>query len=225
MTNNTSSQTEHPPTRVFIVDDHPIFREGLVGVIRQQTALTVCGEAENASQALEAIRLLKPDLLLTDLSLPGKSGLDLLRELRAAHLNLPALVISMHDETEYGERVLRAGGQGYIMKQAGPDKVLTAISTVLAGNVYLSENLSSTLSRQTARRWADREDSPMRNLTPREFKVFCLIGEGTDDRKIAGNLHMSLKALSHHRAHIKAKLHLKNDDELVRCANRGVGPD
>ena len=225
MTNNTSSQTEHPPTRVFIVDDHPIFREGLVGVIRQQAHLAVCGEADNASQALEEIRQLKPDLLLTDLSLPGKSGLDLLRDLRAAHLDLPTLVISMHEETQYAESVLRAGGQGYIMKQAGPDKVLMAIATVLAGNVYFSETVSSALSRRTADRWTDQKDSPIRKLTPREFKVFCLIGEGTDDRKIAGDLHVSLKTVSHHRAHIKEKLHLNNDDELVRCAARGAGKD
>ena len=148
MTKNTSSQTERPRKRVFIVDDHPIFREGLVGVIRQQTNLTVCGEADNASQALDDIRHLKPDLLLTDLSLNGKSGLDLLRELRASHLDLPALVISMHDETQYAEQVLRAGGQGYIMKQAGPEKVLAAIATVLGGHVYLSEDLSAGLPRE-----------------------------------------------------------------------------
>ena len=225
MTKNTSSQTERPRKRVFIVDDHPIFREGLVGVIRQQANLTVCGEADNASQALDEIRHLKPDLLLTDLSLTGKSGLDLLRDLRASHLDLPALVISMHDETQYAEQVLRAGGQGYIMKQAGPEKVLKAIATVLAGRVYLSEDLSSGHPRETENRGAGRRNSPMGKLTPREFKVFCLIGAGKEDRKIAGSLHVSIKTVSHHRAHIKKKLRLKNDDELVRCATRGVGKD
>ena len=208
---------------MFIVDDHPIFREGLVGVIRQQPNLTVCGEADNASQALDEIRHLKPDLLLTDLSLTGKSGLDLLRDLRAAHLDVPALVISMHDEAQYAEQVLRAGAQGYIMKQAGPDKVLKAIAAVLAGHIYLSKDLSAARPQEKVPGRSGREGSPMRALTPREFKVFCLIGEGNADRKIAGNLHVSLKTVSHHRAHIKQKLHLKNDDELIRCATQGAG--
>lgn len=193
-----------------------------MGVIRQEPYLIVCGEADNASLALDGIRHLKPDLLLTDLSLTGRSGLDLLRDLRALHLDLPVLVISMHDEMQYAEQVLRAGAQGYIMKQAGPDKVLKAIASVLAGHIYLSKDLCAALSQDAVREDAARGISPMRALTRREFKVFCLIGEGQADRRIAGNLHVSLKTVSHDRAHIKQKLRLKNDAELIRCAMQGA---
>ena len=225
MTKKTSSQTALPRKRIFIVDDHPIFREGLVGVIQQQPNLTVCGEADTAMKALEEIRHLKPDLLLTDLSLPGKSGLELLGDLRASHLVLPTLVISMHDETQYAEQVLRAGGQGYIMKQAGPERVLKAIATVLAGRVYVSKSLAGGMAGRVARSRAKPRVSPGRKLTSREVEVFRLIGEGKDDRKIAGNLHVSVKTVNSHRTHIKEKLHLKNDAELIRCASHGAGMD
>ena len=221
MTKRTSSQRAQPRKRIFIVDDHPIFREGLVGMIKQQPNLTVCGEADTAMKALEEIRHLKPDLLLTDLSLPGRSGLELLGDLRASHLDLPTLVISMHDETHYAEQVLRAGGQGYIMKQAGPERVLKAIATVLAGRVYLSKNLSSGIADRVARSRAKPRVSQGRTLTSRETEVFRLIGEGKDDRKIAGNLHVSVKTVNSHRAHIKEKLHLKNDAELMLRAGMG----
>ena len=190
-------------------------------MIKQQPNLTVCGEADTAMKALEAIRHLKPDLLLTDLSLPGRSGLELLGDLRASHLDLPTLVISMHDETHYAEQVLRAGGQGYIMKQAGPERVLKAIATVLAGRVYLSKNLSSGIADRVARSRAKPRVSQGRTLTSRETEVFRLIGEGKDDRKIAGNLHVSVKTVNSHRAHIKEKLHLKNDAELMLRAGMG----
>ena len=225
MTKKASSQPERRRKRIFIVDDHPIFREGLAGVIRQQPNLTVCGEADTAMKAFEEIRALKPDLLLTDLSLPGKSGLDLLHDLRASHLDLPTLVISMHDETQYAERVLRAGGQGYIMKQAGPERVLKAIATVLAGRIYVSKNLSSGIPERIVRRRSTSKNSPAGKLTSRECEVFRLIGEGKDDRKIAGNLHVSVRTVSHHRAHIKEKLRLKNDAELVRRATHGAGTE
>lgn len=225
MTKKASSQPERRRKRIFIVDDHPIFREGLAGVIRQQPNLTVCGEADTAMKAIEEIRALKPDLLLTDLSLPGKSGLDLLHDLRASHLDLPTLVISMHDETQYAERVLRAGGQGYIMKQAGPERVLKAIATVLAGRIYVSKNLSSGIPERIVRRRSTSKNSRAEKLTSRECEVFRLIGEGKDDRKIAGNLHVSIRTVSHHRAHIKEKLRLKNDAELVRRATHGAGTE
>jgi len=150
--NTPSSQSPDSPKRILIVDDHPIFREGLVGVIKQQPDFVVCGEAENVTEAIKAIQKLQPDLLLTDLSLPGKSGLDLLSELQTMHLELPTLVISMHDEMQYAGQVLRAGGQGYIMKQAGPDKVLEAIATVLAGGMYVSKNVAGRLPSGIVRR-------------------------------------------------------------------------
>ena len=133
------------PRSIYIVDDHPLFREGLAGIIRQRPDLRICGQADTAAKAFEEIRKLRPDILVTDIGLPGKSGMELLKDMHAYRAEMPVLVISMHDETLYAERVLKAGGRGYIMKQEGPDKIIEAINTVLGGRVYLSEKMAADI--------------------------------------------------------------------------------
>ena len=207
--------------RILIVDDHPVFRDGLAGVIRQAPGLTVCGEADGAQEALAAIERLKPDLVLVGLSLPGRGGLELIKDIRALHPETAALVISMHDEALYAERVLRAGGQGYIMKQEGPEKMLEAIRMVLAGQFYLSAKMSSRILGVLSGR---RPGSPtaISRLTDRQLEILELTGEGKDSHAIAKLLHLSFKTVDAHRAQIRERLGLKNYTELISYAARWV---
>jgi DNA-binding NarL/FixJ family response regulator len=208
-------------SRIFIVDDHPVFRDGLAGVIRQAAGLTVCGEADNAQAALAAIERLKPELVLLDLSLPGRGGLELIKDLRAVRPESAVLVISMHDEALYAERVLRAGGQGYIMKQEGPEKMLEAIRLVLAGQIYLSSKMSSRILGVLSGRRPESA-SAINQLTDRQLEILQLTGEGRDSHAIAKMLHLSFKTVDAHRAQIRERLGLKNYTELISYAARWV---
>jgi DNA-binding NarL/FixJ family response regulator len=208
------------PKRIFIVDDHPMMRQGLVQLIGAEKDLTICGEAENAERALDAINSLKPDLVLADISLPGKNGLELIKDFQALQSGLPVLVISMHDESLYAGRVLRAGGRGYIMKQEGGKKLMQAIRQVLDGKIYVSEKMSAEILETFSGRRAGTEGSPVEKLTDREFEVFQLIAHGKGTRDIALKLHLSVKTIEVHRANIKAKLKLKSAPELIRYAVR-----
>jgi len=205
--------------QIFIVDDHPVFREGLVGLVKREPDLAVCGEADNAPQALAGIEQLNPDLVLLDIGLPGKSGLELTKDLRALLPAIAVLVISMHDETLYAERVLRAGGRGYIMKQEGPEKILQAIRHVLDGEISVSGKMSGRILHALANPRA-KTDSPIAQLTDREFEIFQLIGRGKDSHAIAEQLHLSVKTVDAHRGNIKEKLELKNGTELICYAAR-----
>jgi len=207
--------------RIFIVDDHPVFREGLVGLVKREPGWTVCGEADTAPQALTAIERLKPDLVLADIGLPGRSGLELIKDLRAACPELAVLVISMHDEALYAERILRAGGRGYIMKQEGPEKMLQAIRQVLEGQIYLSGRMSIRIL-DAFSGGRGNTSSPITRLTDRELEVLQLVGEGKDSHDIAGQLHLSVKTVDAHRGHIKEKLNLKTGTELICYAARWV---
>jgi DNA-binding NarL/FixJ family response regulator len=219
MTKTLSKQKEQK--RIFIVDDHPVFREGLVGLVQREPGLTICGEADNAPRALGAIAGLKPELVLADIGLPGKSGLELIKDILAVRPETAVLVISMHDETLYAERVLRAGGRGYIMKQEGPDKILQAIRHVLDGQPYLSAKMSVRILDAFSSRRA-KSSSPIARLTDRELEILRLIGEGKDSHIIARELHLSSKTVDAHRGHIKEKLNLKNGTELIWYAARWV---
>lgn len=207
--------------QIFIVDDHPVFREGLVGLVKREKDLAVCGEADNASQALSAIESLQPDLVLADIGLPGKSGLELVKDIRAVCPKMAVLVISMHDETLYAERVLRAGGRGYIMKQEGPEKILQAIRQVLDGQISVSGKMSARILDALSDRKA-KTNSPIARLTDREFEILQLIGQGRDSHAIAEQLHLSIKTVDAHRGHIKEKLELKTGTELICYAARWV---
>jgi DNA-binding NarL/FixJ family response regulator len=209
-------------TRVFIVDDHPIVRQGLAQMLNQEMDLMVCGEAEDTQQALEAIAALQPHLVLVDLSLKGGSGFELIRALKARQSSLPVLVVSMHDESLYVERVLRAGARGYIMKQEATDTMMHAIRRVLRGEIYVSEKMMTKLLGRFVFDAADTGASAIERLSNRELEVFRLIGEGHGTRHIAAVLHVSIKTVESHRAHIKEKLQLNDTVELVRYAIQWV---
>jgi len=207
--------------QIVIVDDHPVFREGLVALLNREADLTVCGEADSAPGALAAIERLKPDLVLADIGLPGKSGLELIKDLRATLPEIAVLVISMHDETLYAERVLRAGGRGYIMKQEGPERILQALRRVLGGQIFVSEKMSDRILDALSNRRV-KGDSPIARLTDREFEILQLIGRGKDSHDIAGQLHLSVKTVDAHRGNIKEKLELASGTELICFAARWV---
>ncbi len=214
--------------RILIVDDHPMMRQGLAQLISVESDLTICAEAESAEAALNVVGKLKPDLVLADISLPGKNGLELIKDFQAIQPGLPVLVISMHDESLYAERVLRAGGRGYIMKQEGGKKLMLALRQVLAGKIYVSEKISADILEMFSGRRTGAEGSPVEKLTDREFEVFQHIGQGKGTREIAEKLHLSVKTVEVHRANIKAKLKLNSASELVHFAVRwsesqGVG--
>ena len=205
-------------SRVFVVDDHPIVRQGLALMINREPDLVVCGEAEEAHAALLAIEELRPDVLVVDISLPGPDGIDLVKTVRARHAGLPVLVLSMHDESIYAERALRAGANGYIMKQEATERVLIAIRRILKGEVYLSDRAASRVVKQYVRGPAAARPSPLSDLSDRELEVFRLIGEGHGTREIADALHLSVKTVETYQTHIKEKLALRNARELVQHA-------
>lgn len=208
---------------MFVVDDHPVFRDGLIRIVAAIPGLVVCGEADNAKDAFDAISRLNPDLVLMDINLPGKSGLELLQDVHAMQPELPVLTISMHDEQIYAERVLCAGGRGYIMKQEGPDKIREAIIKVLSGKVYASERTAAAILDALSRPRSSASTSTLGKLTDRELEILRLTGQGKDNRAIAQELHISLKTVDTHRGHIKEKLGLKNGTELIHYAVRWVG--
>jgi DNA-binding NarL/FixJ family response regulator len=209
-----------PKSRVLIVDDHPMMREGLAQLIDHEADLSVAGQADNAAQAVQAVATLQPDLALVDISLPDKNGLELIKDLQTLHPQLPILVVSMHDEALYAERVLRAGGRGYIMKQEGGRKLMEAIRQVLQGQIYVSEKMSAKILEIFSGRRLESIKSPVESLSDREFEVFQLIGQGQGTRQIAEHLHLSIKTVEVHRANIKRKLELKGATDLVRYAVR-----
>jgi DNA-binding NarL/FixJ family response regulator len=207
-----------PRSAVLIVDDHPIVRQGLTLLINREPDLAVCGDAEEAASALRRIEELKPDLIVVDISLNGPDGLDLLKNIRARDPNLPVLILSMLDESLYAERALRAGANGYIMKQEATDRVLVAIRRILAGEIYVSDRMANRMLHRFAGGVQVEDRSPIADLTDRELEVFRLIGEGHGTRQIAEQLHISVKTVESYQAHIKEKLSLKNARELVQRA-------
>jgi DNA-binding NarL/FixJ family response regulator len=200
-----------------VVDDHPIVREGMSLLINRESDLEVCGDAENAHAALAAIERLNPHLVILDISLDGPDGLEVLKMIRAREAALPVLMLSMHDEDTYAERALRAGANGYIMKQKATDKVLTAVRRILAGEIYVSEHVASRVLHRVAG-GEKPEASPMSKLSDRELEVFRLIGEGNGTRQIAEALNLSVKTVETYEAHLKEKLSLGSVRELMRYA-------
>jgi DNA-binding NarL/FixJ family response regulator len=211
------SQSRH---RILIVDDHPMMREGLRTLISRERDLIVCGEAETAGQALDAVAKLKPDLVLADITLPGPNGLGLIKDICALQQGMLILVISMHDESLYAERVLRAGARGYIMKQESGPTMMQAIRQVLAKRIYLSDKMSACILEYFVGKRT--EASPITRLSDREWEVFQLIGRGRSTVQIAEELHLSPKTVETHRAHVKEKLALRTMTELVSFASRWV---
>ncbi len=207
--------------RIVIVDDHPVFREGLARVLNCEPDLQMVGEAGAARSAMDLIARTKPDGVLLDLSLPDKSGLELVKDLRTLYPTLGILIVSMHDETVYAERLLRAGADGYVMKEECPDSILKAIRQVLGRQTYVSSRMSARLlSSFSGNR--KKSDSPISRLTDREFEILRLIGAGQDSHGIGRQLNISPKTVDTHRSHIKEKLHLSTGMELICYAVRWV---
>lgn len=206
------------PRRIFIVDDHPIVRQGLALLINREEDLVVCGDAEEANSALQGIENLKPHVVVVDISLNGPDGLDLLKSIRMRDPNLPVLILSMLDELLYAERALRAGASGYIMKQEATEQVLVALRRILGGEIYVSDRMANKMLQRFVGGPAVETRSPITDLTDRELEVFRLIGGGHSTRQIAEDLHISVKTVESYQAHIKEKLSLKNGRELVQRA-------
>lgn len=208
--------------RVLIVDDHPLMRQGLAQLISQQPDLAVCGEAEDVPEALRQASDLQPDVVIVDLSLRGSDGIELIRSLHLRYAQLPILVLSMHDEALYAERALKAGAWGYVMKQEATNQVLSAVRRVLAGEIHVSERVSSRIMQSMVGGSRSSKRSPIERLSDRELGVFRKIGHGAATREIAAELHLSVKTIETHCAHIKEKLRLQSQRELVQHAIQWV---
>jgi DNA-binding NarL/FixJ family response regulator len=213
-------KTPAPPMRrrILLVDDHPLMREGVAQWIERTPDLEVCGQAESASEALSLAAKLRPDLVLTDISLPGRNGLELIKDLYALRPDLPVLVLSMHDESLYAGRALRAGARGYLMKRAGGDRVIEGIREVLHGRIALSPPMATQLLEEFSGHQPRPRRAGLPNLTDREFEVLQWVGQAKSNREIAEQLHLSPKTVESHRINLMRKLKVKNPAELVRFA-------
>jgi DNA-binding NarL/FixJ family response regulator len=206
--------------KVLLVDDHPIVRERLGDLIAEEPDLVVCGEAEDGHGALEAVEKTRPDVAVVDISLKDTYGIELIKDLKIRHPDLPVLVLSMHEESMYAERAIRAGAKGYLNKQEATQKVISAIRQVLDGKIFLSEQMAAGLIQKMAgvRTPPKEGGTPVDVLTDRELEIFQLLGEGKSAKDIAKALHISVKTVEAHREHIKQKLKLKTSNELLRYA-------
>ena len=216
MTPDTNTQLKN----VFLVDDHPLVREWLTNLINQQPGLRVCGEAESGPQARERILALKPDVAIVDIALKDSSGIELIKDLKQSCPAVAVLVLSMHEESHYAERALRAGAKGYIMKRETAKKVITAIRQVLEGKLYMSESLAVAMAAQFVAGKALATGSLVEQLSDRELEVFEMLGDGRGTRQIAESLGVSIKTVQAYCARMKEKLNLASATELVREAVR-----
>lgn len=206
--------------KVLIVDDHPILREGLSTLINGQSDLMICGESKNGQEALAAVKALKPDLAVVDISMRGMNGIELIKRIRALDKRCQVVVLSMHEESVYAERALRAGARSYVMKQEVHGSVLQAIRKVMAGEIWVSEAMANRLISNIA---IDAEIAPSVSLlTNRELEIFTLIGRGDGPRDIAEELRISIRTVDSHRERIKKKLNLKNIRQLILYASEWV---
>jgi len=209
-------------SRILIVDDHPLFREGMQQMIERTGSLTVCGEAANPAAALKAVAQLEPDLVLVDISLEGGDGIDLIKNLKEKYEHLPILVISMHNESLYAERALRAGALGYVMKNEPARTVKAAILKVLGGDIFLSDKMSASVLSRMMHGKHEPPVSPVEQLSDRELQVFQMLGEGKTSRQIAEELDLTIPTIHSFRTRIKEKLNFQNATELVLRANQWV---
>ncbi len=216
---NRQDRTDKNKARIIIVDDHPIVRQGLENLINHEKDLMVCQQAEDAHQAMKAIDKLKPDMVIVDISLKDKNGLELIKDIKIQYPDLPILALSMHHESLYAERVIRAGARGYIMKQQATENIVKAIRNVLNGQIYVSDKMTAKMMHKLMGRRKDKaEASTTEILSDRELEVFLLIGKGYGTSQIADQLHLSVKTIESYRAHIKEKLALSNATELLQYA-------
>jgi DNA-binding NarL/FixJ family response regulator len=221
----TQVQGKDSRKRILLVDDHAVVRYGIAQLINRERDLVVCGEEEGASDALNAIGKLKPDLVIADISLKDSSGLELMRNIKAQYTGIPVLVVSAHDESVYAEVAFRAGALGYLMKAEALDKIITAIRRVLSGNIYVSEALGAKMVQQQFRGRQSVQEPLVERLSDRELEVFQLIGQWKKTGDIARQLHLSIKTIEYYREQIKQKLNLQNGAELTQQATTWVQQD
>lgn len=217
-----NGQAAPMPKKILLVDDHPLMRAGIAQLVNQQADMTICAEAGDPGGALRELARTKVDLVLSDFTMPGRSGFEFIQDLQELDSNVAILIISMHDETIYAEQALRLGARGYIMKEASGETLLSAIRLLLSGKAYVSPAISTEILDNLANGKHRNSDSPFEKLTERESAVFRLIGEGKSTREIAERFHLSAKTVDVHRGHIKKKLELKDTTALVRYAVQWV---
>jgi DNA-binding NarL/FixJ family response regulator len=208
--------------RILLVDDHPIMRHGLAQLLRAEGDLEICAEAGSCAEGLLAVEKSKPDLVIADLTLPDKHGIEFIKDVQAMFPQTKILVLSMHDESLYAERVLRAGARGYLMKEIVADHLVKAVRRVMDGGIYVSDKIAGQMLEMVAGQRKQSDSSPLERLTDRELEVLQLIGQGKPTRHIAEQLHVSARTIDAHRAHIKEKLQLADGSALVRYAVRWV---
>ncbi len=213
-----TKKSKSPKKQVYLVDDHPIVRQGLIKLIEQEEGLEVCGESGTVAEALEALKKLGPDVILVDISLKDSNGLELIKLVDDLGMQIPMLVLSMHDESLYAEHALRAGASGYVMKQAASSTLIQAIEKVLDGEIYVSKSMSSQMLKMAFRSSGEDTRTGTETLSLRELEVFELVGRGNSTREIAEQLHLSVKTIETYRAHIKDKLQLRSGTELMQRA-------
>jgi DNA-binding NarL/FixJ family response regulator len=221
-TKPSAGKTDAAKSRIFIVDDHTMFREGLRQLIEREPGLMVCGDAPDAIEALTGIRASKPDVVIVDISLAGASGIDLIKDIKAEFDELLVLVVSMHDESLYAERALRAGAMGYVMKHEPAKTVKAAIRKVLGGDMYLSEKMSSSVINRLMRGQTEQPKSPVESLSDRELEVFRLLGQGKGVRQISEALSVTIPTVNSFRNRIKEKMGLKSSTEVMLHAIQWV---
>jgi DNA-binding NarL/FixJ family response regulator len=214
----TAKKAKTPKKNVYLVDDHPIVRQGLIKLLEQEEGLAVCGESGTVTEALEDLKKLAPDVILVDISLEDSNGLELIKLVDDLGMQIPMLVLSMHDESLYAEHALRAGASGYVMKQAASSTLIQAIQKVLEGEIYVSKSMSSQMLKMAFRSGSEDTRTGTESLSLRELEVFELIGRGNSTREIAEQLHLSVKTIETYRAHIKEKLQLRSGTELMQRA-------
>ncbi|NCC50990.1 MAG: response regulator transcription factor [Spartobacteria bacterium] len=217
MTEEKRKQTRRNYT-ILLVDDHPIVCQGLAQLIQQEPDMVVCGQAARADEAMALIASQKPDCVITDLAMEGRSGLELIKDVIAVQPTLPIIVLTMYDEMVYAERALRAGAMGFVMKRDATDNIICAIRRTLAGEIYVSKYVSARLLRKMVGNRQIEDQTPESQLSDRELEVFRLIGEGKSSKAIADMLGLSIKTIETYREHIKKKLHLANARELIQHA-------
>ena len=209
-------------TRIYIVDDHPLVRHGLSQIVANEADMEICGEAEDSPAAIRGVGEANPDAIIVDISLKGANGLELIKNLKAIHEDIPILVFSMHDETIYAQRALRAGAKAYVMKKESLSKVVDAIRKIIQGEIYVSPSVADQVLYQIVNGLGDVSTSPVDRLTDRELEVVQLVGRGLSSREVAESLHLSVKTIESHRAHVKEKLGLRNATELVQFSVQWV---
>ncbi|MCF7957994.1 MAG: response regulator transcription factor [Phycisphaerae bacterium] len=215
---NKQHSANEKKIQILIVDDHPVVRDGLSTIINHERDLNVCGEADDACQALKSTNELKPDIAVVDISLKSSNGIELTKRIVAVHPNVSVIVLSVHDESVYAERALLAGAKAYLMKDAVSENIVKAIRTVLSGEIYVSDAISKKFLHKIARDKSGITKTPIESLSDREFEIFHLIGEGYKASQIARTLHLSVKTVETYRGRLKEKLNLDSAAELLQYA-------